>query len=95
MKFDPTLPEDGINVTPSHPLSELTLLLGGSLALAVGLFLGLVLVLDRLIPLVPLAWEAKLFGGLAPDELAADSRQAAAARLLDRLVAQALARNLL
>ena len=32
MKFDPTLPADGVNVTPTSPLWELTLLLGGSVA---------------------------------------------------------------
>jgi len=88
VKFDPTLPADGVNVTPTSPLWELTLLLGGSVAVLGGLFLSLVLAVDLLVPLVPPAWEAKLFGGFGPDELSEDPRQEAAAALLTRLVAR-------
>jgi Zn-dependent protease with chaperone function len=86
VKFDPTLPEDGINVTPSHPLSELALLVGGSIAVVAGLFLGLVLAVDLLVPLVPPSWEAKLFADFGPDELDEDPRQASASLLLERLL---------
>ena len=89
MKFDPTLPADGVNVTPSHPLWELTLVLGGSAAVLGGLFAGLVFTIDLLVPWVPPAWEAKLFADFGPDELAEDPRQEAATALLERLVAHA------
>ena len=81
MKFDPQLPADGVNVTPSHPLWELTLLLGGSAAVLGGLFIGLVFAVDLLVPQVPPAWEAKLFSDFGPDELTEDPRQEAASPL--------------
>jgi Zn-dependent protease with chaperone function len=51
-----------------------------------GLFLGLVLAIDLLVPLVPPVWEAKLFADFGPAEFAEDPRQASASRLLERLL---------
>lgn len=89
MKFDPTLPADGVNVTPTHPMAELATLVGGGAALLGGLFLALVLLVDLVVPLVPVRWEAALFGDLGPEELSQDPRQVAAAALLERLLAHA------
>jgi len=37
VKFDPSLPEDGVNVSHTHPLREALLLVGGVAAIAIAL----------------------------------------------------------
>lgn len=82
MKFDPALPADGVNVTPTHPLSELGLLLGGLVALVVLLVAGLSLAIDQLVPRIDPALEARLFGSEAEE---VEARAAPAQALVERL----------
>ena len=65
VRFEPRLPRDDFNVTPRHPLKEgLVMLLG--LVTIVGVALGAsVLLVDRLVPYVPRAWESRMFPDFA------------------------------
>jgi predicted Zn-dependent protease len=84
VKFDPALPEDGINVTPSHPLRELALLLGGLCAVSAVLIVALVAAVEHLVPLLPPDLEARWLSGWAR-ESEPDPRASRVQVLLDRL----------
>ena len=88
MKFDARLPADGVNVTPTHPLEELGVLLGGLLGVVVALFLAATLAVDHLVPMLPADVEARLFAhfGSAVDP-GEDPRSQAVHALLERLAA--------
>ena len=86
MKYEGRLPADGVNVTPTHPLEELGVLLGGLLGVVVALVLVATLAVDHLVPLLPADVEARLFArfGAAADR-ADDPRAADVQALLERL----------
>ena len=73
MEFEPKLPEDGINVSKTHPISELVLLLGGLVAVVVVIVVSVALTLDLVVPRLPVGLERRLFApewlaGLTDDE---------------------------
>lgn len=82
---NPRIPE-GINTTATHPLKELAVLLGGSLALLAVLVLGLGLAADALSVRIPFAYEASIADSVAPDT-EPSPQQAAIATLAARLSA--------
>ena len=87
MKFDPALPEEGINVTPSHPLRELAVLLGGVIGVSVAVVIVLTVTIDSLVPLVPARLETRWLSGWmgGMQELEADPRAAPVQELVERL----------
>ena len=86
MEYDPKLPADGINTTDESPLREFALLVAGLVGAVLALIAIAALAVDRLVPLVPPALEARWFGGwLADEATAGDPRSAPVQALLDRL----------
>ena len=92
MKFDPTLPDDGANVSATHPLREAATLIVGIAIAAVVVFVVLTAAVELLLPHISPALEARLFSrpevvsAIVPDiQESQDSRTAEVARLLDRL----------
>lgn len=63
MRFDPSLPEEGVNVSPTHPLREAAVLVAGVLAVVVATAVALGWAVDLLVPHISPAWEARLFSG--------------------------------
>ena len=86
MEYDPKLPADGINTTEESPLREFALLVAGLVGVVLALLAIAALAVDRLVPLVPPALEARWFGALADAVAEADPRSAPVQALLDRLV---------
>ena len=90
MKFDPSLPEDGINVSRTHPLREALLLVGGVVAIAIALAFAAGVAADFVAPRIPVELEQRLFSGwfarARETDEAADPRELPIAGLLDRLV---------
>ena len=62
MKFIPRQAETNDNVTPTHPLKELALLLGGLLAIIVAVYILLGFLVDIIVPRISHETEAKLAG---------------------------------
>ncbi len=90
MSFDPSLPKDGINVTPTHPLREGLLLVVGVAAVAAGLAAMLAVATDLLVPRVPPRLEARLFSGWfdgAAEAGTGGAREQQLTVLLDRMSA--------
>lgn len=96
MAFEPRLPDDSFNVSKTHPLAELALLLGGLMAAMVLLVAGVALALDWIVPRLPVGLEQRLFApgwlaGLDAGEADAsderDPRQVWVQGLVDRLAA--------
>ena len=85
MEYDPKLPAEGINTSDDHPLREFALLVAGLVGAVLALIAIAALAIDRLVPLVPPALEARWFGGFADAVAAADPRSAPVQGLLDRL----------
>ena len=85
MKFEGRIPAENVNVTPTHPLQELVLLLSGLAALVVVLVLAVALAVDHLVPLLPPDLEVRWFGGGLRDEIPADPRVAQVQAVLDRV----------
>jgi len=72
MEFRGRLPEEGINVSRTHPLREALHLSAGLILVgAVIVMLGAVLV-DRIVPHIPTHWETTLFGSYG-SSVAADA----------------------
>jgi Zn-dependent protease with chaperone function len=84
--FDSKLPDDGINTSEESPLREFALLVAGLVGAALALIAIAALAIDRLVPLVPPALEARWFSGLVEAVAEDDPRSAQAQALLDRLV---------
>ena len=61
MDFEPRLPDDGINVSKTHPVSELALLLGGLVAVVLLLMAAVALSLDWIVPRLPVTLEKRIF----------------------------------
>ena len=88
MDYRPRLPREGVNRTPIDPLRETAILLGGLAVVGALVLLVLGIVLDVLLPHVPVSWEVRLFRPLAASagtEQAGDERIVVLQSLLDRL----------
>jgi Zn-dependent protease with chaperone function len=94
VKFDPTLPDDTANVSPTHPLREAATLIVGIAIVAVVTFAAIAAAVELLIPHISPALEARIFSrpevvsAIVPGiEESPDPRTAEVDRLLDRLAA--------
>jgi Zn-dependent protease with chaperone function len=87
VSFDPSLPNDEINVTKTHPLKEAVTLVVGVVIVTVVLAIGIGWAVDFVAPRISPALEMKLFAGWLEDETEdePDSRAIAVAKLLKRL----------
>jgi Zn-dependent protease with chaperone function len=89
VKFDPSLPEDGINISRAHPLREALLLVGGVVAIGVAVAVAFALAVDVAAPHIPIELEARLFSGWfdrgAEDDEADAPRERSLAQLLNRM----------
>jgi predicted Zn-dependent protease len=89
VKFDSSLPEDGINVSRANPLREALLLVGGVVAIGAAVAVAVAVAADLAVPHIPIEFEARLFSGWldrgAEDDEAAASRERSLAQLLDRM----------
>ena len=86
MEFDPKLPAEGFNTPDESPLREFALLVAGLVGAVLALIAIAALAIDRIVPLVSPALEARWFGGFAEAVAEADPRGAPVQMLLDRLV---------
>ena len=88
MKFTARQPGINVNVSPTHPLKEFAILAGGLLAIVVGVYLALGLVVDLIVPRLSMDLEKKLAGAfvgrLVENEDVADTTQSLQS-LVDRL----------
>jgi predicted Zn-dependent protease len=89
VKFDPSIPEDGINVSRTHPLREALLLVGGVAAIAIAVAVAAAVAVDLVAPHIPIELEVRLFSGwfdrgVEADE-AVDPREQPLAKLLGRM----------
>ena len=89
MSFDPSLPDDGFNVSRTHPLREALTLIVGVLVVAAGVAFAIGLAVDLVAPYIPPAVEVRLFGGWfggdSPGTEDAQERERALAELLERV----------
>ncbi len=89
MKFDPSLPEDGINVSRTHPLREALLLVGGVAAIALAVAAVAAVSVDLVAPHIPIELEVRLFSGwfdrAVEADAAVDPREQSLAELLGRM----------
>lgn len=90
MKFDPSLPKDGINVSRAHPLREALLLGVGIVGVTVALVVVIAVGVDLAAPHIPIELEVRLFSnwfdrGFEDDETASP-RERLLEPLLDRMV---------
>ncbi len=93
MNFDPSLPDDEVNVSGTHPLREALVLVAGIAGVGLALFAAIAMAVEALVPLIPPSFEVRIFSGswvvdaFGPDtEATADPRAERVALLLDRLV---------
>ena len=89
MSFDPSLPEDGINVSPTHPLREAAVLVVGITGVVAAAAALMALLIDSLVAFVPPSLEHRIFSGLAlelPEDAELDPRTAQVQALLERLM---------
>jgi hypothetical protein len=89
VKFDPSIPEDGINVSRTHPLREALVLVGGVAAIAIAVAFAAAVAVDLAAPHIPIGLEVRLFSGwfdrgVDADE-AVDPREQPLAKLLGRM----------
>jgi Zn-dependent protease with chaperone function len=89
VKFDSSLPEDGINVSRANPLREALLLVGGVVAIGAAVAVAVAVAADLAAPHIPIEFEARLFSGWldrgVEDDEAAAPRERSLAQLLDRM----------
>ena len=89
MKFDPSLPKDGINVSRAHPLREALLLVGGVVAIGAAVAVAVAVAVDLAAPHIPIELEARLFSGWfdrgVEDGEAVTARERLLAQLLNRM----------
>jgi len=89
VKFDPSLPEDGFNVSRAHPLREALLLVGGVVAIGAAIAAALAVAIDFAAPHIPIALEARLFSGWfdrgVEDDEAVTPRERYLAQILNRM----------
>jgi Zn-dependent protease with chaperone function len=88
VEFDSKLPDEGINTSDESPMREFALLIAGLVGAALACVAIAALAVDRLVPLLPPALEARWFGGwLTAEATADDPRTVPLQALLDRLTA--------
>lgn len=91
MQFEAKLPDDSVNVSESSSLREAAILLGGVAGLALALTVGVALLIEIAIPLLPAKTEVLLFATLrdafetSPSEGPIDDRAERTQALLDRM----------
>jgi Zn-dependent protease with chaperone function len=92
VKFDPTLPDDTANVSPTHPLREAVTLIVGIAIAALVVFVAIAAMIELVIPRISPTLEARIFtrpeviSALVPDfEESPDPRTTELDRLLDRI----------
>ena len=91
MNFDPSLPDDEVNVSNTHPLREAVVLLAGLAGAGFALFVVIALAVEIIVPWIPPSFEVRVFSSsriadlLGPEGAEADPRAERAAELLDRL----------
>ena len=61
MSFDPSLPDDRVNVSSTHPLREAALLVGALVGAVMLIVLVVGAIVDRVVPRLPPALEVRLF----------------------------------
>lgn len=67
MKYTPRLPEQNVNVTPTSPLRELLVLLGGTLSVIIGFYILLGFAVDLIVPMIPPETEYKMAQYFIPE----------------------------
>lgn len=90
MSFVPGLPDDSVNVTPTHPLREAALLVAGIIGVAVLLVVVLAAAAELLVPMLPPGLEARIFSpdwlpGADEEEEEIEPRTEQVQALVDRL----------
>jgi len=90
MKFTPRQldPETNVNVTPTHPLKELAVLLGGLIGIIVGAYIVLGFLVDVAVPRISHETEmqlAELFVGMVPESGDDADKTRAIQALTDRI----------
>jgi len=90
VKFDPSLPKDGINVSRAHPRREALLLVAGIVGVTAALVVVVAAGVDFAVPHIPVELEVRLFSngfdrGTEDDE-AATPREQLLEQLLGRMV---------
>lgn len=92
MRFEPTLPDDRVNISPQHPLRDAALLVLGISATAVAIVLVIAVSVDLLVPYIPPVAESKLFSFFdseddANEDAEEDLREKQVQNLMERLAA--------
>lgn len=86
MSFEPSLPDDSVNVSRTHPLREAATLIAGVAILGVVLAVVIGVAIDWIAPRIPPSVEFALFSGwLDEPDGEPDPREAAVAELLARV----------
>jgi Zn-dependent protease with chaperone function len=91
VNFDPSLPDDEVNVSGTHPLREALVLIAGIAGVGFVLFVVIALAVEILMPWIPPSFEVRVFSSsrivdlLGPEGAEADRRAGRVAELLDRL----------
>lgn len=87
LRFDPTLPTEGSNVSPTHPLREALVLVLGVVAVAIVSVASIGVIVDLVAPRIPPAAEVRLFSGWFDADSAdePEPRVEALRELLDRI----------
>jgi predicted Zn-dependent protease len=91
VNFDPSLPDDEVNVSGTHPLKEAAVLLAGVAGAAFALFVVIALTVEVIVPWIPPSFEVRVFGSsriadlLGSEGAEGDPRVGRVAELLDRL----------
>ena len=62
--FNSKLPDDRVNLSEEHPVKDLALLLGGIITVVIVIVMGAGLLLDVLIPKIPVSVERVIFSGV-------------------------------
>ena len=68
MEYIPKLPETNVNVTPTSPLRDLLVMLGGVMLLLVALYIALGLAVDLMVPHISPAMEARFSDYFSSDD---------------------------
>jgi len=74
VNFDPSLPDDEVNVSGTHPLREAAVLVAGIAGAGIALFVFLALAVELLVPWIPPSFEVRIFSSSRVAE-ALDSRE--------------------
>lgn len=73
MRYEPKLPDDRVNVSPTHPLREAAFLLGGVVAVVLVFVVFVATTIDLIVPRLPPGLEMSLFApSWLPDSIGDD-----------------------